>query len=70
MRQKFIYSVECVCGRHVETEAVELNCPHCQRALKIEWQAETANTKQEPEPGWANREARQDKQRDSLKFRE
>jgi hypothetical protein len=49
MRQKIsVYSVECVCGRQIETERQALPCPYCQRNVVIEWPAE--EPPQTPEP--------------------
>ena len=48
MRQESVYSVECVCGRQIETERQALPCPYCQRDVVIEWPAE--ERPQTPEP--------------------
>ena len=48
MRQRSVYSVECVCGRHIETELDKFQCPSCQRDVVIEWPAEEAPETPEP----------------------
>jgi Zn finger protein HypA/HybF involved in hydrogenase expression len=57
MRQASVYCVECLCGQHIETEAVELDCPACKRKLRIEWDAEVkavvADAEQETVPAAA-----------------
>jgi hypothetical protein len=42
MRQRSVYSVECVCGRHIETELDKFQCPFCQRDVVIEWPVQEA----------------------------
>ena len=34
------YSLECVCGHHLESETVTLVCPKCQLLVVIEWPAD------------------------------
>ncbi len=48
MRQRPIYSVECVCGRWIETETLALPCPPCRRDVVIEWPAEEQPHTPEP----------------------
>lgn len=45
MRQRSVYSVEYVCGRHIETGLDKFHCPSCKRDVVIEWPVEEA-----PEP--------------------
>lgn len=33
------YSLECVCGHHLESETTKLICPSCHRLVLIEWPA-------------------------------
>jgi predicted RNA-binding Zn-ribbon protein involved in translation (DUF1610 family) len=49
MRQTSVYCVECLCGRQIETELVELDCPACGRKLLIERDAEKRATVAKPE---------------------
>ena len=42
VRQKSVHSVECVCGRHIETELDKFQCPSCKRDVVIEWPVEEA----------------------------
>ena len=37
MRVTSVFCFECLCGRHIETEARTLECPSCRRQLVIEW---------------------------------
>ena len=39
MRRESVYSVECVCGLHIETELLAFQCPSCRRHVVIEWPA-------------------------------
>jgi hypothetical protein len=48
LRQKSVYSVECVCGRWIETEILAIPCPSCQRDVVIEWPAEEPPRAPEP----------------------
>jgi hypothetical protein len=41
MRSRSVYSLDCICGHHIESESTELVCPDCQREIRIEWPAET-----------------------------
>jgi Zn finger protein HypA/HybF involved in hydrogenase expression len=50
MRQTSVYCIECLCGQYIETESVELDCPACERKLRIEWDAEVKATVPKPEP--------------------
>ena len=34
-----VYSVECLCGRKVESESRELECPSCGQKIRVEWPA-------------------------------
>ncbi len=40
MRSRSVYSLDCICGHHIESETTELVCPGCQRPVRIEWPAE------------------------------
>lgn len=40
MRFHSVYSVDCVCGHHIESETIDLICAGCQRRIRIEWPAE------------------------------
>ena len=33
------YCLDCVCGRHLQSETRELVCPTCGRQIRIEWPA-------------------------------
>lgn len=44
MRSHSVYSVDCVCGHHLESETTELICPGCQRQVVIEWSAKPEDT--------------------------
>jgi Zn finger protein HypA/HybF involved in hydrogenase expression len=50
MRQTSVYCIECLCGRYIETESAELDCPTCGRKLRIEWDAEAKVAESKPEP--------------------
>jgi Zn finger protein HypA/HybF involved in hydrogenase expression len=50
MHQRSVYCIECLCGRYIETEAAELDCPTCGRKLRIEWDAEAKVAESKPEP--------------------
>ena len=50
MRQTSVYCIECLCGRYIETEYVELDCRTCGRELRIEWDAEAKAPESKPEP--------------------
>lgn len=39
MRETSVYSVECVCGHHIESESRSLVCPTCKRHVVIDWPA-------------------------------
>lgn len=39
MRTTSVYSVDCICGHHIESETAELVCPGCGRLVVIEWPA-------------------------------
>ena len=39
MRTASVYSVECICGHHIESETNTLICPACERLIVIEWPA-------------------------------
>jgi hypothetical protein len=39
MRRVSVYSVDCPCGHHLETETSKSVCPGCQRLVVIEWPA-------------------------------
>ncbi len=41
MRATSVYSVDCICGHHIETETTTLTCPECHRLVVIEWPAKT-----------------------------
>ena len=45
MRQASVYCIDCLCGRHIETQLIELDCPTCKRKLRIEWDAERKGTR-------------------------
>jgi hypothetical protein len=49
MRLTSVYCVECLCGRHVESETHILTCPGCQRLIVIEWPATDEAEHQKPE---------------------
>ena len=49
MRLKPVFCFECLCGRHIETEARTLRCPSCQRELVIEWGREEKTDSERPE---------------------
>jgi hypothetical protein len=34
-----MYSLDCVCGHHIEIECTMLVCPGCQRLVEIDWPA-------------------------------
>jgi Zn finger protein HypA/HybF involved in hydrogenase expression len=50
MYQRSVYCIECLCGRYIETENVEIDCPACSKKLRIEWDAEVKATVSKPEP--------------------
>lgn len=39
MRKHSVYSVDCVCGHHIETETPTLICAGCGRQVEIQWPA-------------------------------
>lgn len=39
MRAASVYSVECICGRLIESEPNSHVCPGCHRLIIIEWPA-------------------------------
>jgi hypothetical protein len=46
-----VYSLECVCGRQIETEERTLSCPSCHRELVIEWGRDDKRDSGVPEAG-------------------
>lgn len=49
MRLKSVFCFECLCGRHIETEARTLKCPSCGRELVIEWGRDEKTDSEGPE---------------------
>jgi competence CoiA-like predicted nuclease len=46
---KSVFCLECLCSRHIETEARTLKCPSCDRELVIEWGREEKTHSEAPE---------------------
>ena len=44
MRKHSVYSVDCVCGHHIETETPSLICPGCGRQVEVQWPAQSERT--------------------------
>jgi hypothetical protein len=39
MRSRSVYSLDCICGHHIESETTTLDCPECYRPIEIDWPA-------------------------------
>jgi hypothetical protein len=37
MRANSLYSADCICGRHFETELRKYICPACRRQIVLHW---------------------------------
>jgi hypothetical protein len=42
MQQYSVYSADCLCGRHFETNSRDYVCPVCDRQIFLEWGMESA----------------------------
>ena len=49
MRTASVYSVECICGRLIESETNSLVCPGCRRLVVIEWPAAEEQPRPHPD---------------------
>lgn len=37
MRERSIYTVECICGHVIVSETPDTVCPGCKRTIRMEW---------------------------------
>jgi hypothetical protein len=42
-RPRSIYVFDCLCGREISSETVNVECPWCHREIRLIWPAEQTN---------------------------